>query len=114
MDPKTTALLGAAAALTALPALAAPASQASAVPVAASYSELLTPIPNAVERLKLADAEWQTQQPRLIEAQYVAHHHHHHHQPRHSRRWYLRNGYAWTNGAWVLRPRAHHHHHNNY
>ncbi len=112
MDRKTATLLGAAAALTAAPALAASAAPAPAVPVAASYAELLAPIPNAVERLKLADAEAQAQQPKLIEAQYYAHHHHHHNH-HHNRRWYLRNGYNWYNGGWVLRPRPHHHHHHH-
>jgi hypothetical protein len=112
MDSKTATLIGAAAALTASPTLAA-VDQAPAVPVAASYAELLTPIPNAVERLKLADAEARAQPPQLIEAQYRAHHHHHHHH-HHNRRWYMRNGYFWNNGAWVLRPRPHHHHHHHH
>jgi hypothetical protein len=112
MDPKTVTLFGAAVALAAGPALAAPAAQGPAVPVAASYAELLTPIPNAVERLRVSDAEWQAQQPRLIQVQYAAHHHHHHHH--HSRRWYMRHGYYWTNGAWALRPRPHHHHHHHH
>ncbi len=111
MDSKTATLLAAAAALTAGPALATPAAQARAIPVAASYAELLTPIPNAVERLQLADAE--VQAPRLIEAQYMAHHHHHHHH-HHNRRWYRQNGYYWNNGAWLLRPRPHHHHHHHH
>jgi hypothetical protein len=105
MDPKTATLLAAAAALTAGPALATPAAQAPA--------ELLTPIPNAVERLQLADAE--AQAPRFIEAQFVVHHHHHHHHHHHrNRRWYLQNGYYWNNGAWLLRPRPHHHHHHHH
>jgi hypothetical protein len=112
MDSKTATLIGAAAALTASPTLAA-VDHAPAVPVAASYAELLTPIPNAVERLRLADAEAQAQPPQLIEAQYRAHHHHHHHHHHHNRRWYMRNGYFWNNGAWVLRPRPHHHHHHH-
>ncbi len=113
MDPKTATLLGAAVALTAAPALAAPADHAPAVPVASSYAELLTPIPNAVERLRMAEAEAQAQPPQLIEAQYMAHHHHHHHH-HHSRRWYMRHGYYWNNGAWGLRPRPHHHHHHHH
>lgn len=115
MDRKTALILGAAAALTAAPALAAPHAERSAVPVAASYAELLTPVPNALERLKASDAEAMAQQPQLIEAQYyqrpVAHHHHHHH---HNRRWYMRNGYVWSNGGWILRPRPHHHHHHHH
>jgi hypothetical protein len=84
---------------------------------AQSFSELLQPIPNATEKLQIADMQAAREEPRLIEAQYVNHHHHHHHH--HNRRWYLRNGYYWYGGAWVLRPRNnhhhhHHHHHNNY
>jgi hypothetical protein len=118
MDRKTTTLLGTAAALAAAPGLAAaPQAMQPAVPVAASYAELLEPIPNAVERLQLADTESAAQPPRLILAQYapapgpVAHHHHHHHH--HNRRWYLANGYYWHGGAWVLRPVHHHHHHHH-
>ncbi|HWE98312.1 MAG TPA: hypothetical protein VG248_00780 [Caulobacteraceae bacterium] len=118
MQKKTTALIGAAAALAAAPAAtqAAP-SQVAPAPVAASYAELLQPIPNALERLQASDG---ADQAKLIEAQYgpapVAHHHHHHHnQWRRSRAWYLRHGYSWYGGAWVIRPRhAHHHHHNNH
>ncbi len=112
MDRKTATLLGAGAALVAGPALASQAAEAPAVPIAASYAELLAPIPNAVERLRTADAEALAQPPKLIEAQYVAHHHHHHHH--HSRRWYMRNGYVWSGGAWIIRPVAHHHHHHHH
>jgi hypothetical protein len=114
MDPKTATSFGAALALSAIPALAAPAAYTPAVPVAASYAELLTPIPNAVERLKLSDAERDAQAPQLIEAQYFARRHHHHHHHHHNRRWYRSHGYYWTNGAWALRPRHHHHHHHHY
>jgi hypothetical protein len=97
---KTTPLRVAAAisALVALPAAAtAEPSSTSAVPQAQSYGELLDPIPNAVERLRLADAQEQPR-ARLIEAQYypppVDHHHHHHH--------------------WRHRHRHHHHHHHHH
>jgi hypothetical protein len=113
MTPKTITLIGSAA-LAAGPALASPPAQpAQPVPVAASYSELLQPIPNAVERLRLADAQAGARPAVLVEAQY---HHHHHHHHNHNRWWYEHHGYYWHNGAWVLRPRHHHHHHhhNNY
>jgi hypothetical protein len=114
MDRKTATLVGAAAALASSPAFAAPTTaEAPAVPVAASYAELLKPIPNAMERLRIADAEAAAKPPRLIEAQWVAHHHHHHHH-HHNRRWYLQNGYYWYGGAWMLRPRHHHHHHHHH
>ena len=113
MDRKSATLVGAAAALAGSPALAAPAAeQARLLPVAASYAELLEPIPNAVEQLRLADAEAAAQPPRLIPAQYARHHHHHHHH-HYSRRWYRQHGYYWSGGGWALRPRHHHHHHNH-
>ncbi len=116
MDRKTATLVGAAAALASSPAIAAPgAEQARLLPVAASYAELLEPIPNAVEQLRLADAEAAAQPPRLIPAQYARHHHHHHHHHHHySRRWYREHGYYWSGGAWILRPRHHHHHHHHH
>jgi len=125
MDRKTAMLMGAAAAaLATSPALAALPAGEPAVPVASSYAQLLEPIPNAVERLQIADADTNDQPARLIEAQWAHHHHHnnynnynnynnHHHHHHHSRWWYQQNGYYWFGGAWVLRPR-HHHHHSNY
>jgi hypothetical protein len=123
MNRKTSILMGAAAALTAAPVLAAPATSPAepAVPAASSYSDLLQPIPNAVERLKIADMQEDQNAPAgLIKAQYGQpynnHHHHHHH---HDRRWYMSNGYVYWNGAWIIRPawwgnrRNHHHHHHN-
>ena len=108
MDRKIATMVGAAAALATGPALAA----RPAVPVAASYAELLEPIPNAAERLQIADAEDAAQPARLIEAQWAYHHHHHHHH--HLRRWYMQHGYYWSGGRWVLRPVRHHHHHHHH
>jgi hypothetical protein len=113
MDRKTATMIGIAGAFAAGPALAAPTPEQPAVPAASSYADLLQPIPNAVERLKIADAQ-AAAQPKLIEAQYYPNQHHHHHHHHHNRRWYLRNGYSWYGGAWVLRPRAHHHHHHHH
>ena len=116
MDGKIATLAGAAA-LIAAPALAGASPQAApepAVPVAATYAELLNPIPNASERLRIADAQ-DDATPQLIEAQYVAHHHHHHHHHHVYRRaWYRSHGYAWSGGRWILRPRPHHHHHHHH
>jgi hypothetical protein len=113
MDGKIATLAGAAA-LAAVPALAGATPPASepAVPVAATYAELLNPIPNASERLQRADAQAEAR-PELIEAQYVAHHHHHHHHHSYSRSWYRSHGYYWYGGRWTMRPRHHHHHHNH-
>jgi hypothetical protein len=117
MDGKTAKMIGAAAAtLAAGPALAQ-APQEAPVPAASSYSELLQPIPNAVERLKLADAQDEAR-AKLIPVQYYGYqyqndHHHHHH---HSRRWYLSHGYVWYLGRWVSRDyyNSHHHHHHHH
>jgi hypothetical protein len=83
------------------------------VPVAATYAELLNPIPNASERLQQADAQAEAAQPQLIEAQYVAHHHHHHHN-HYNRAWYMAHGYYFHGGQWIIRPRHHHHHHHHH
>jgi len=83
------------------------------VPVAESYAELLKPIPNAVERLKLADAQSGVVSANIIPVQDNLHHHHHHHH-RHNRAWYRANGYIWSGGVWVLRPVHHHHHHHHH
>jgi hypothetical protein len=110
-------VMGAISAIAGAPGVAAAASGEPAVPVATSYADLLQPIPNAVERLQRSDAEAAARPAQLIEAQYapppVAHHHHHHHH-HHNRRWYLRHGYSWYGGAWVLRPAHHHHHHHHH
>jgi hypothetical protein len=47
-----------------------------------SYAELLDPIPNAVEKLRIDDLFRAPAPARLIPAQYH-HHHHHHHQYHH-------------------------------
>ncbi|HWF76979.1 MAG TPA: hypothetical protein VN694_07345 [Caulobacteraceae bacterium] len=120
MDGKLATLAGAAA-LAAVPALAGATPQPSgpAVPVAATYAELLSPIPNASERLQQADAQLDAAQPQLIEAQYYNgrgyNNHHHHHQHNHyNRSWYMAHGYYWYGGRWVMRPRNHHHHHHHH
>ena len=119
MDGKIATLTGAAA-LAAVPALAGATPQASqpAVPTAASYAELLSPIPDAQARLQQADQQLDAQaaQPQLIEAQYYngnAHHHHHHHHNHYNRAGYMAHGYYWSGGRWIVRPRHHHHHHHH-
>jgi hypothetical protein len=109
MDGKVTTGIGVAAALVAGPSVASPTPNEPAVPPAASYAELLQPIPNAVERLAQSNAEAAARPAALIPVQYQDHHHHHHH----SSDWYRQNGYVWSGGAWVLRPRSHHHHHHH-
>lgn len=115
MDAKIVTLATATAALAAGPALAGQgvaAPQAPAVPVAASYAELLEPIPNAVERLQVSDAQAAERPAALIPVQWRTYYDHHHHH--HNRRWYMSRGYVWSGRGWVLRPRYHHHHHHHH
>ena len=70
MDKTKLGLFGAISSLAALPAAAATPSE-PAIPPAASYADLLQPIPNATERLKMADLqEAQKAKPRLIKTDY--------------------------------------------
>jgi hypothetical protein len=111
MDFKTVLMVGAAvAALAASPTFAAPRS--APIPaslVAASYADLLEPIPNAVELLQASDFERAARPVQLIQAQYEQRHHHHHHDSG----WYRQNGYYWNGGSWVLGAAPHHHHHHD-
>ena len=117
MHTKTAMLAGAAAtAIAACSAQALPA-MAEPIPPAASYAELLEPVPDAFERLRADDAG--QAEPRMIQAQswsrdYADHHHHHHHHR--SARWYRDNGYRWDGYRWQLRRvnRDHHHHHHHH
>jgi hypothetical protein len=93
MDKRIAGLLGAAAAVTALSGV-----QANAAPTqAASYADLLQPVPNAVSALQ-ADDERRAAEPeaRVQLAQY--HHHHHHWRRTHHHHHHWRRHY-------------HHHHH---
>ena len=84
MDKRIAGLLGAAAALTTVTAANAAVQTEGNAP-AASYRDLLDPVPNAVVALKADDARL-AQTPAdsvkddgLQVAQYYHHHHHHHH-----------------------------------
>lgn len=102
MDRKATSLITAAAALAGVPAVSqAQPLQEPAVPAAASYADLLDPVPNSVERLKAVQAEAASRPARLIEAQYWNNHRHHHHH--HSNYWYRQRGYYWNGGGWIPR-----------
>jgi len=59
-----------------------------------SIAELLNPIPNALEKLRIvqAQAEVRSDETQLAETLIIKHHHHHHHHYRHH----------------------HHHHHHHY
>jgi hypothetical protein len=95
MDKKIAGLLGAAGALTAVSSAQA-AAPASGLEPAATYRDLLEPVPNALALLKNEDAQGADTrsdgQTRLAQ-----HHHHHHHHHR-----------------WWRRYRHHHHHHHRY
>jgi hypothetical protein len=102
MDKKIAGLLGAAAALTTMnTAQAGIAEPAQSTPTT-SYRDLLEPVPDALNALKVDDARIAAEKTQGGEqvAQYYHHHHHHHHH-----RWYYR----------VLpRPYSHHHHHHHH
>ena len=96
MDKTLAGVIGAVSAL----AISAPSHAASLGPQdvdaalsAASYADLLQPIPNAPELLKIADAKNPDEDrfdPNAVETvQYHHHHHHHHHHWR--RRWWHRH-----------------------
>jgi hypothetical protein len=122
MDRKMATVVGATAALIAGSAAtqaATPATDTPAVSAASNYNQLLEPIPNAVERLKVANAQDRAHRAELEKVQFslqlgvppAYHHHHHHH---HSHDWYLRHGYVWFDGRWVTRDFFNHHHHHHH
>jgi hypothetical protein len=80
MKRSTAMLAGAATVALAAGAVASSPAMAEPIPAAASYADLLEPVPNAMERLAVADANQPAAHVEL--AQYggpVNHHHHHHH-----------------------------------
>jgi len=88
MDKKIAGLLGAAVLTTASAAYAA-APTAEALPLPASYQDLLTPVPNPVAALRADDARLaKAPAGEMKIAQF--HHHHHHHRPPPRRRRYHR------------------------
>ncbi len=101
MDKTLAGLLGAVGALAAIsPTHAATAVHPSLDETmqAASYADLLKPIPNATALLKASDAQLaEAPQAEVMAVQY--HHHHHHH------RYYRRRYYH---------HHHHHHHHHSY
>jgi hypothetical protein len=113
MDRKIATIVGATAALIAAPAAAqaSAATEAPAVSVAANYAELLEPIPNAMQQLKIADERDARFRDVQFSFQFGDRHDHHHH---HDRGWYLRNGYMFFGGRWVTRDYYDHHHHHHH
>ena len=106
MDKKIAGLVGAVAALTSIDAAQAATQDAPALAVplrAASYSDLLTPIANALAVLK-ADDQARSQgaageSADKVEVAQVFYHHHHHHHYHH---------------RYIIRRYHHHHHHHHY
>jgi len=91
MEKKTAGLVGALAGLASMGAAHAAVQPAAQMLQVSAYSDLLKPIPNASEMLKLSNAELMQKaaQARVVQAQYYEngppppqdhHHHHHHHQ----------------------------------
>lgn len=117
MDKITAGLLGAVAGLATMGSAQAvasvPAAPANALH-AAGYSDLLSPVPNALELLKASDAE--PEAPARVQlAQYFYrggdhhHHHHHHHQN------YSRNEHHHHHARrYSDRGNDHHHHHHHH
>jgi hypothetical protein len=85
MDKKIAGLLGAAAALATIGGANATEVQGSAPNSAASYRDLLNPVPKALEALKADDARLANTPADEVKLAQVgfgggaAHHHHHHH-----------------------------------
>jgi hypothetical protein len=103
MDKKIAGLLGAAAALTTMSGAQAATPQGAEIAPAASYTDLLQPIPNAAAALKADDARLVRTQLAQVTIQ-VGHHHHHHHHVRRSHHHHHHQA----------RHHHHHHHHNMY
>jgi hypothetical protein len=116
MDKKIAGLLGAVAALTSVDAAQA-ATTSPPNPTetmrAASYADLLTPIPNAVALLD-ADDVARSQRPAAegTEGVQVAQYHHHHHHHHHRRTIIIRRHHHHHHHC--LRHHHHHHHHSQY
>jgi hypothetical protein len=118
MDKKIAGLLGAVAALTSMDAAQAanepPTADLTQTMRAATYADLLTPIPNAVALLDADDAA-RSQRPANEEtngmrvAQYHDHHHHHHH-----RRTIIIRRHHHHHHHHHMRRHHHHHHHSQY
>lgn len=108
MDKRIAGLIGAAAALSASSgAQATTPAESTQVAPAATYRELLDPVPNALAAL-MAD-EKQQARARASGETHLAYHHHHHHGWR--RRWHHHHHHHHHHG-W--RPWHHHHHHRDY
>lgn len=117
MQHKTMMMTGAAALALAGGTMVAPMANADPIPVAASYADLLEPVPDAMARVHADDARME-QDARMIPAQLgigigINLHDHHHHRQYRSPRWYRSHGYAWNGRVWVIGPPRYWHNHNS-
>jgi hypothetical protein len=104
MDKKIAGLLGAAAALTTMTSAQAAPAQSTELAPAASYRDLLDPVPNAVPMLQADNARLSEKTTEVAQITIgVGHHHHHHHGVR------IRLGHHHHHHH----HRHHHHHHHH-
>jgi hypothetical protein len=106
MDKKIAGLLGAAAALATVSGANATQVQGNAQNPAASYRDLLNPVPKALEALKADDARLANtpaDEVKLAQVGIVVGHHHHHHHHHHV-----------VPRVIVVPPHRHHHHHHHH
>ncbi|WP_298252843.1 hypothetical protein [Bradyrhizobium sp.] len=123
MEKKIAGLLGAVATLGAVNASQAAPMRAPApsdILKVNSFAELLEPIPNAAELLKIVDQSGPGPSPaaNVQPAQYWYHHHHHHHHhnfyPRYGYPGYGYPGYGYGGVVVPRYPRYYHHHHHHH
>jgi hypothetical protein len=105
MDKKIAGLLGSVAALGTVNAAQASPALATDVLKANSYADLLKPIPNAADLLRVVDKDAPQPSTKADIQLAQAHHHHHHHHHSYSRRPVVVVG---------RRHRHHHHHHHHH
>jgi hypothetical protein len=106
MDKKIAALLGAAATLATVGGANATEVQGNAQNPAASYRDLLNPVPKAVDALKADDARLANtpaDEVKLAQIGIVVGHHHHHHHHHHAGPRVI-----------IVPPHRHHHHHHHH
>lgn len=121
MTRKTRILAGTAAFALAGGAVLVPPVMADPIPQAATYADLLEPVPDAMTRIHADDALATTRMAIPGGAQMIPtgidvgiginlHHHHHHHHHHHAG-WYRAHGYYWNGYGWVVAPPPYWHHH---
>jgi hypothetical protein len=114
MNKTKLGMLGAVSALAALPLGAKAAAIEPAVAPAQSFSELLQPIPNAVERLDASNRALAGGGVRVMDAAYHHHHNtHNHHSAAWWRDYYRRLMWQRNNSHHHNNDYNSHHHHNN-